>query len=62
VPDLVAGDGRVAVVATGRERRSDGTPPATFRRELKGWFLIYPGDTPPVEPDPAKQRGAFGPR
>lgn len=61
-PDLVAQDGRVGVVATGREHRSDGAARAEFRRELKGWFLIYPGDTQPVEPDPAKQRGAFGPR
>jgi hypothetical protein len=55
-------DGRVRVIGAGREARVDGTTGVEFRRELSGWFLVYPDGTPPPSPDPDKQRGAFGPR
>jgi hypothetical protein len=55
-------DGRVQVIASGREASADETAGAEFRREFAGWFLVYPDGTPPPPPDPDKQRGAFGPR
>lgn len=48
-------DGRVRVVATGSELRSDGLTPGSFGRELSGWFLVYPEE-------PAASEQLQGPR